>query len=119
QTDVAHGQDRLSSYVKNDMLKSDKFFWNFNKMMKGNPMRKISPSKLIGENKISKESEVNKAFYFARGANKNIEVQDISRTEMTERVLHASIRELKILFEILINIYLDSFVDEYILFITY
>lgn len=104
KSDVQFGAKDLTNYVKCKMKKADKLFWNLNGIIKKNSRRKVSPNTLLSIERISKSTKISKAYFFCRSNANNIHVKDISTDELVERVSNASFRELKMLYEILMNV---------------
>jgi hypothetical protein len=63
-------------------------------------MIKAKPS-LLMEDKISLKSKIKNVIYFVRNNDKEISLNDISLNELVERILDASMRELKTLNELI------------------
>jgi hypothetical protein len=103
-SDVKYGQKDLVEYVNNKMKTFDRVNWNIVKLLGHNPLRKVSPAVLLHENRISMMTGINKAYYLARSSGKDICVENISNKDFVDRVLNATFRELKTIYEIVRNI---------------
>jgi hypothetical protein len=101
---VSFGQDDLKNYINKEMPKFDRVLWSISKMLGLNPMRRISPSKLLGDNRIAKQADLSKVYFFQRSSSDNVTYYKISIEEGVERILKASFRELKALYELSYNV---------------
>lgn len=99
-SDMEFGQSILKDYF-NKFSKKEQMVWSLKRsMLKLNPMIKAKPDLLMG-NKISLKSKIKNVIYFVRNNDNKISLNDISLNELTERILDASIRELKTLNELI------------------
>ncbi|MEK6152839.1 hypothetical protein WIW50_06245 [Flavobacteriaceae bacterium 3-367] len=100
-TDMEFGQSILKNHFSNFALK-DKLLWYFKrKMLRLNPMVKIPPKRLMN-NRVGKKTKIKNVLYFVRNNDEVISMSDVSSEELSERVLDASMRELKTLNELLL-----------------
>lgn len=109
-SDIEFGQSILKEYF-NKFSKKEQIVWSLKRnMLKLNPMIKAKPE-LLMENRISLKSKIKNVIYFVRSNNSKISFSDISLNELTERILDASMRELKTLNELIQLIRANAPVD--------
>ncbi len=100
-TDMEFGQTILKNYFSKFAL-GEKITWFFKrKFLRLNPMKKIPPQKLMNS-RIGKKTKIKNVLYFVRNDDNAISIKDVSPEELSERVLDASMRELKTLNELLL-----------------
>lgn len=100
-TDMEFGQTILKGYFSNFAFK-DKLIWFFKrKILRINPMIKIPPNHLMKE-RIGKKAKIHNVLYFVRNNDDFISMRDVTVEELSERILDASMRELKTLSELLL-----------------
>jgi hypothetical protein len=100
-TDMEFGQAILKNYFSNFTL-GEKLTWFIKrKVLRLNPMKKIPPHRLMNR-RIGKKTKIKNVLYFVRNDDNAISMVDVSPEELSERVLDASMRELKTLNELLL-----------------
>jgi len=100
-SDMEFGQNILKNYFIKFSNK-EKIIWSLKRnILKINPMIKAVPS-LLMNNRISQKSKIENVIYFVRNNNEVISMQNINKNDLAERVLDASMRELKTLNELIL-----------------
>lgn len=99
-SDMEFGQSILTNYF-NKFTNSEQWIWSIKRnLLKINPMIKSKPN-LLMDNKICQKSKIKNVIYFVRNNNQSLKIEDIKLNELTERILDASMRELKTLNELI------------------
>jgi hypothetical protein len=102
-SDMEFGQSLLTNYFTQFSIK-EKFLWSLKRnFLKINPMIKARPDILM-DNKISKKIKIKNVIYFVRTNDTKITIKNININDLTERVLDASMRELKTFNELVLLI---------------
>lgn len=103
QSDAKYkNEDILHALTKLRLV--EKLFWQVFKTIGLNPQCRFEPLQFFGEARISKFSEIDKVIYMARTHGKTIIRNEIEEEQIVEKIMHASFRELRELYEILCNI---------------
>ena len=102
-SDVKWGNERLITAV-NHMKPMSRLEWKLKKLLGGNPRHRFKPSEVYG-NDVQESAPVTTIAFLSRskGVSK-LEMRRIDNAEVTERIMNASFRELKELYELLTNI---------------
>ena len=102
-SDMEFGQKILQDYF-NVFSITDKILWSVKrKVLKRNPMIKVNAS-LLMNSRICTKAKIENVIYFVRNSDSKITIRDISLDEIVERILDASMRELKTLNELIMLI---------------
>lgn len=100
-SDMEFGQKVLQDY-HNKFTYKEKIVWDFKvQFLNKNPMVQVSPKKVMSD-KVDEQSKVTNVLYFIRNNHQNITLEKVCIKELSERVLDASMRELKPLNELLL-----------------
>ena len=99
-TDIEHGQSQLKEYFNSLSIKEKAVFFLKRRIFKMNPLFKISPH-ILFKNKIKNKSKIEHVIYFSRRDVSQFEILNISYDKFINRILNASMRELKTLNELL------------------
>ncbi len=109
-SDMEFGQQILRNYY-NKFTFTEKVLWDVkSKFLKRNPMIKALPKKVMNS-RIKKNERLENILYFVRNNSLELSINDISIKELTERILDASMRELKTLSELLLLMKANAPVD--------
>ncbi len=100
-SDMEFGQKILKNYY-NKFSFTEKALWDIkSKLLKKNPMIKALPKKVM-DGKIEQSGKINNILYFVRTNKLQLLVESIEVGSLVERVLDASMRELKTLNELVL-----------------
>lgn len=99
-SDIEFGQRLLKDHYNRLPWREQKLWKLKRKGLKLNPMIKVPPRDLMGD-QHSQSADVGQILYFVRNADDTLTHCDISSQELADRVLNASMRELKTLEELL------------------
>jgi hypothetical protein len=103
-SDIAHGNEDLRNFRKNIMTNIDTFLWWISIIRRRNPLRRVSPIDLLSLSRIERSVRIDTVFFLQRSNNDSISSSQIDIDDGVERILKASFRELRALYELLYNI---------------
>jgi energy-coupling factor transporter ATP-binding protein EcfA2 len=103
-SDIAHGNEDLINFKKNIMSSLDTLLWWISIILKRNPLRRVSPLTLLSSSRIERTVKLDTVYFFQLSNNNSILYSQIDIDEGVERMLKASFRELRALYELLYNI---------------
>jgi len=100
-SDTEFGQTILRDHVATSPI-WEKILWKVKRrIFRQNPMKKIPPEDLL-KGRVSKQARVSQILYLIRNNDSEIAWEEVTSSELAERVLDASMRELKTLNELLL-----------------
>jgi len=103
-SDVDLGSEVLNQRFRRRAGDAERAAWLVERrLLRRNPLRKVPPRELMGD-RVNASAPLRHAIYMIRCDRRTLELGKVSRDELCERALDASMRELKTLTEILLLI---------------
>lgn len=104
-SDLRFGNIALNQGINNNLTFFERFKWYFFDKLGKDPLYHLRPSQVLGNNKLADSADISKVFFLTRiSIGSFIARKDITDSELNKRICSSSFREIKEMFEIILNV---------------